>query len=193
MPTLTTAMLQDLHIGNSQLAFLPYEPTGTSYTVPTDFSKADVLFTLEGTLTLEQSSPSTTPTRIDQKHQIIDNEFGEDSEYTITGDVPSINLDLMSKFFEEGAAVSGVKTPDGDYTYAGKSFGAAKTVELVMLAVSQSKNTALIFNRVKLRFTRPKGSDNDSAKVMSFTGVCVADVNGAVITSLPTATAVTGS
>lgn len=183
-------MKQDLHIGNSQLAILPYNPTGTSYTTPTDFSAADVLFTIEGTLNFDESSPSTNPIRIDQKHEVIDNEFGEDSEYTITGDIPSISPSLMSYFFEEGAAVSGVKSPDGDFTYAGKGYGAAKTKELVVLAVSQSKKTAIILNRVKMRLTRPKGSDNTSPKVMSFTGVCVADVNGIVVTSLPTATAV---
>ncbi len=190
--TLTEAMKQDLHIGNSQLAFLAYNPGTTTYTTPTDFTDAEVLYTLEGTLNFDEGSPSTNPIRLDQKYEVIDNEFSEDQEYTITGDIPSINLNLMSYFFEEGAAVSGVKSPDGDFTYAGKAYGAAKTKEVVMLAVSQSKKTAVILNHVKMRLTRPKGSDNTSPKVMSFTGVCVADVNGNVITSLPTATAVTG-
>lgn len=179
-------------MGNSQLAILPYTP-GTGYTTPTDFSKADVLYTLEGTLNFDEGSPSTNPIRLDQKNEIIDNEFAEDQEYTMTGDIPSINLDLMSYFFEEGSAVTGVKSPDGDFTYAGKSFGAALTKEVVVLAVSQSKKTAIILNRVKMRITRPKGSDNTSPKVMSITGVCVADANGMVVTSLPTATAVAGS
>lgn len=190
MATLSASMKQDLHIGNSQLAFLIYDPTVNPYVVPTDFSAANVLVTLEGTLNFDEGSASTNPIRLDQKHEIIDNEFAEDQEYTITGDIPSINLDLMSTFFEEGAAVSGVKTPDGDFTYAGKSFGAAKTVEAVILAVSQSKKTSIILNHVKMRLSRPKGSDNTSPKVMSLTGVCVADVNGMVVTSLPTATAV---
>ena len=101
-------MKQDLHIGNSQLAILPYNPT-VSYSTPTDFSAADVLFTLEGTLNFDEGSPSTNPIRLDQKHEVIDDEFSEDQEYTMTGDIPSINLALMSYFFEEGSAVSGVK------------------------------------------------------------------------------------
>lgn len=189
--TLTEAMKQDLHIGNSQLAIIAYNP-GASYTTPTDFSDADILYTLEGTLNFDEGSPSTNPIRLDQKNEVIDNEFAEDQEYTMTGDIPSINLNLMSYFFEEGAAVSGVKSPDGDFTYAGKGYGAAKTREVVVLAVSQSKKTAIILNRVKMRLTRPKGSDNTSPKVMSITGVCVADVNGVVVTPLPTATAVAG-
>lgn len=184
-------MKQDLHIGNSQLAILPYTP-GDSYSTPTDFSDADVLYTLEGTLNFDEGSPSTNPTRLDQKHEVIDNEFGEDQEYTMTGDIPSINLDLMSYFFEEGKAVTGVKSPDKDFTYAGKGFGAAKTRDVVVLAVSQSKKTAIILNHVRMRLSRPKGSDNTSPKVMSITGACVADANGIVVTPLPTATAVVG-
>lgn len=189
MATLTAAMKQDLLIGNSQLAILPYNP-GVSYATPTDFSAADVLYTLEGTLNFDEGAPSTNPIRLDQKHEVIDNEFTEDQEYTVTGDIPSINLALMSFFFEEGAAVSGVKSPDGDFTYAGKGYGAAKTKEVVMLAVSQSKKTAIILNHVKMRLSRPKGSDNTNPMVMSFVGACVSDVNGNVVTPLPTATAV---
>lgn len=190
MATLTEAMKQDLHIGNSQLAILPYTP-GASYATPTDFSGADVLYTLEGTLNFDEGSPSTNPIRLDQKHEVIDDEFTEDQEYTMTGDIPSINLALMEYFFEAGAAVSGVKSPDGDFTYAGKGFGAAKTREVVVLAVSQSKKTAIILNHVKMRLSRPKGTDNNTPKVMSITGACIADVNGMVVTPLPTATAVT--
>lgn len=190
MATLTEAMKQDLHIGNSQLAILAYDPSAQSYSTPTDFSEADVLYTLEGTLNFDEGSPSTNPIRLDQKHEVIDNEFSEDQEYTMTGDIPSINLALMSYFFEEGDAVSGVKSPDGDFTYAGKSYGAAKTKEVVVLAVSQSKKTAIILNRVKMRLSRPKGSDNTNPKVMSITGLCIADKNGNVVTPLPTATAV---
>lgn len=189
MATLTEAMKQDLHIGNSQLAILPYTP-GASYATPTDFSEADVLYTLEGTLNFDEGSPSTNPIRLDQKHEVIDDEFTEDQEYTMTGDIPSINLALMEYFFEAGAAVSGVKSPDGDFTYAGKGFGAAKTREVVVLAVSQSKKTAIILNHVKMRLSRPKGTDNNTPKVMSITGACIADVNGMVVTPLPTATAV---
>ena len=189
MATLTEAMKQDLHIGNSQLAILPYTP-GASYATPTDFSEADVLYTLEGTLNFDEGSPSTNPIRLDQKHEVIDDEFTEDQEYTMTGDIPSINLALMEYFFEAGDAVSGVKSPDGDFTYAGKGFGAAKTKEVVVLAVSQSKKTAIILNHVKMRLSRPKGTDNTTPKVMSITGACLADVNGMVVTPLPTATAV---
>lgn len=187
--TLTDAMKQDLHIGNSQLAILAYTP-GANYTTPTDFSDADVLYTLEGTLNFDEGSPSSNPVRLDQKHEVIDDELSDDQEYTMTGDIPSINLALMSYFFEEGAAVSGVKSPDGDFTYAGKAYGAAKTKEVVVLAVSQSKKTAIILNHVKMRLSRPKGNDNNTPKVMSITGVCIADVNGNVVTPLPTATAV---
>lgn len=187
--TLTDAMKQDLHIGNSQLAILAYTP-GANYTTPTDFSDADVLYTLEGTLNFDEGSPSSNPVRLDQKHEVIDDELSDDQEYTMTGDIPSINLALMSYFFEEGAAVSGVKSPDGDFTYAGKAYGAAKTKEVVVLAVSQSKKTAIILNHVKMRLSRPKGNNNNTPKVMSITGVCIADVNGNVVTPLPTATAV---
>lgn len=189
MATLTAAMKQDLHIGNSQLAILPYTPAQT-YNTPTDFSAADVLYTLEGTLQFDEGSPSTNPIRLDQKHEIIDNEFSEDQEYTMTGDIPSINLALMDYFFEAGSAVTGVKSPDGDFTYAGKGYGAAKTKEVVVLAVSQSKKTAIIFNHVKMRLSRPKGSDNTNPKVMTITGAIIADVNGNVVTPLPTASAV---
>lgn len=188
MATLTSAMKQDLHIGNSQLAIVAYDSSRAS--VPTDFSAADVLYTLEGTLNFDEGSPSTNPIRLDQKHEVIDNEFSDDQEYTMTGDIPSINLALMSYFFEEGSDVTGVKSPDNDFTYAGKTYGAAKTVEVTVLAVSQSKKTAIIFNRVKMRLSRPKGSDNTNPKVMSITGAIIADARGGVVTPLPTATAV---
>ena len=187
--TLTPEMKQDLFIGNSQLALIPYDKDRAA--TPTDFSEADVLYTVEGTFNVDEGNPSVNVVRLDQKHEIIDGVFGETPEYTLSGDIPSINLALMSYFFEEGTAVTGVTSPDGDFTYAGKSYGAAKTVEVTALAVSQNKKTAVIFNKVRLRLSRPKITNNTDPLVMSFLGVASADNKGAVITPLPTATKVT--
>ena len=182
MATLTHAMLDDLHIGNACLSILPYTPGGVDITAGVDFSAADQLYTLEGTFNLETDDASSSDIRIDQHQEVIDVQIDKGGNWRMTGNIPSIASALLSYFFTEGSAVAagtaanktGVKghTEGGSAAYyTGQGFLATpETIEVTVLAESESKNTAILFPHVKMIVSKPKKDDNSNPAYLTFTG-----------------------
>lgn len=178
MATLTHAMLDDLHIGNASLALLPYSSTGLDITSGVSFANADQIFTLEGSFNLTSDDPSATDIRIDQHQEVIDTQIDKGGNWRMTGNIPSIAQALLEYFFTEGATVSagtassptGVTGAEGTY-YTGKGFMATpETIEVSVLAESESKNTAILFPHVKMIVSKPKKDDNTNPAYLSFVG-----------------------
>lgn len=177
--TLTHAMLDDLHIGNASLSLLPYSASGVDITSGLDFSQADQIFTLEGTFNLESDDPSNTDVKIDQHQEVIDTQIDKGGNWRMTGNIPSVAEALLAYFFPDGAAVAagtashptGVTGADGNAYYTGKGFLAMpETVEVTILAESESKNTAILFPHVKMIVSKPKKDDNNNPAYLSFVG-----------------------
>ena len=179
MATLTHAMLDDLHIGNASLSLLAYNSSGVNITSGLDFSAADQIYTLEGTFNLECDDPSSTDIKIDQHQEVIDVQIDKGGNWRMTGNIPSISVSLLSYFFTDGASIAagtasaptGVTGADGNAYYTGKGFMATPdTIEVTILAESESKNTAILFPHVKMIVSKPKKDDNTNPAYLSFTG-----------------------
>ena len=170
MATLTHAMLDDLHIGNACLSILPYNASGVDITSALNFSAADKIYTLEGTFNLECDDPSNTDIRIDQHQEVIDVQYDKGGNWRMTGNIPSVAEALLAYFFNEGQATGTITGGEGD-TYTGKGFMATpEVVEVTILAESETKNTAILFPRVKMLVSKPKKDDNANPAYLSFTG-----------------------
>ena len=176
--TLTHAMLNDLHIGNASLSLLQYTSSGLDMTGGVDFSSADQIYTLEGTFNLECDDPSSTDIKIDQHQEVIDVQIDKSGNWRMTGNIPSIAEALLDYFYPAGStisagtaqAVKGVKGTDSAF-YTGKGFKATPdTIEVSVLAESESKNTAILFPHVKMIVSKPKKDDNTNPAYLSFTG-----------------------
>ena len=171
MATLTHAMLDDLHIGNACLSILPYNASGVDITSALNFSAADKIYTLEGTFNLECDDPSNTDIRIDQHQEVIDVQYDKGGNWRMTGNIPSVAQALLAYFFNEGQTTGTITGGEGD-TYTGKGFMATpEVVEVTILAESETKNTAILFPRVKMLVSKPKKDDNANPAYLSFTGL----------------------
>lgn len=168
--TLTHAMLDDLHIGNACLSLLPYTSGGLDITSAVDFSDAEKIYTLEGTFNLTTDDASSTDIRIDQHQEVIDVQIDKGGNWQMTGNIPSIAAELLSYFFTDGST-TGTITGGESTTYTGKGFMATpETVEVSVLAESESKNTAILFPHVKMIVSKPKKDDNSNPAYLTFTG-----------------------
>lgn len=178
MATLQKSMLEDLHKGSASISIIPYTEGGVNF-ASMDFSNADQLFTLAGSLTLSPEDADTNPIKIDQLDETIDFDMNE-GNWQVNGNIPSISEAVLSYFFEEGTAVavsSEVKGPDAT-KYTGKGYGKAKFVEVSMLLVSESKQTALALARVKLAVNPPAIDDMDTPAYLKMTGYVLVNPGG---------------
>lgn len=188
---LTQAILNDLNTGNSVLKLLPYTAGGVNLAAQggIDFSSADEIFTLENTFQISKDAPSFSATKIDQKHRIIESAVEAGDNYTMTGNIPSIALDLLDLAFE--SVTGSVTVKDGDDTYtAGKAhkYG-SKEAEYTVLARSQSGNSAVVFARVKFVFSEPQHDDNTTPTYVQFNAVMLPNENASGdFVALPTHT-----
>ena len=178
MATLTHAMLDDLHIGNASISLLAYSASGVDITNGLDFSSADQIYTLEGSFNLECDDPSSTDIKIDQHQEVIDTRIDKGGNWRMTGNIPSIAQAALSYFYPDGADIvagtasspKGVTGAEGTF-YTGKGFLATpETIEVTVLAESESKNTAILFPHVKMIVSKPKKDDNDNPAYLSFVG-----------------------
>lgn len=178
MATLTHSMLNDLHIGSAAISLLSYTASGVDITSGLDFSAADQIFTLEGSFNLTADDASNTDIRIDQHQEVIDTQIDKGGNWRMTGNIPSVAVEVLEYFFTEGAAITagtavsktGVKGAEGTY-YTGKGFLATpETIEVTVLAESESKNTAILFPHVKMIVSKPRKDDNTNPAYLSFVG-----------------------
>lgn len=181
MATLTKEMLADLHSGNAAISILTYDAANGTIFNPgegqsaVDFSAADQLFTLKDTLNFTSDDPTSTDVKIDQFDKVIDSIFEDGGNWRVVGNVPTAATAVFDYFFESGATINTAikgQTIDGQYqTYTGKSYlNTKKTVEVVMLLESESRNTAIALAHVKLAVNNPAKDDDTNPSYLRFTG-----------------------
>jgi len=143
------------------------------------FASADQIFTLEGTFNLECDDPSSTDIKIDQHQEVIDVQIDKSGNWRMTGNIPSIAKELLDYFYPAGSEITAgtasspksVTGQDGSTAYTGKGFKATPdTIEVSVLAESESKNTAILFPHVKMIVSKPKKDDNTNPAYLTFTG-----------------------
>lgn len=170
MATLTSAMLDDLHIGNATISLKEYNSAGLDITTAQSFANADQIYTLEGSFNLTSDDPTSTEIRIDQHQQVIDQVIVKGGNWRMTGNIPSVAQALIEYFFTEGATAATVTGAEST-TYDGKGFMLTpETIEVSVLVESESKNTAILFPHVKLIVSPVKKDDNTNPAYLSFVG-----------------------
>ena len=120
-------------------------------------------------------APLTTEARIGAYYAVVSGlPLGD---YTMTGQVPSNAQELFDYFYEAGKAVgseagsvTGIKGQDGTTTYVGKSYGGKKEVYCSVLVESQSKQTAVVFARVRCVLSRPVMENTSTPGYCTFNG-----------------------
>lgn len=186
-PTLTAAMLSDLHKGSAAISIVPYDSAKGTYFVAqaasggndaipaVSFATADQLFTLQDSLNFTSDDPSSEDVKIDQFQRIIDIINEDGGNWQVTGNVPSIATELFDYFFNPGVAIetaiSGNSAAGSSaQTYVGKSYlNTKKSVEVAMLLESESRNTAIALAHVKLVVNFPAQEDGSHPVYLKFT------------------------
>lgn len=181
--TLTKAMLSDMMKGNAAISLLACPDTGEVTLGSLDFSEADQIFTVKDSFSISEGDPTTENTQIDQMDEIIDSQITE-GDYSMTGQVPSNATALFDYFYEAGKAVgsedttvTGIKGQGEDgTTYVGKSYGGKKEVYCSVLVESQSRETAVVFARVRCVLSRPVQENTSTPGYCTFNGYILANL-----------------
>lgn len=179
MATLTNAILNDLNTGNAVLKLLPYTAGGVNLAASggIDFSSADEIFTLENSFQIQKDAPSFTSTRIDQKHKVIESAVTAGENYTMTGNIPSIAVDLLALGFEKVTGSITVKNGNENYTSTAAFKYGGLEKEFTVLAISQSGNSAVVFARVRFIFSEPQHDDNTTPTYVQFNAAMLPNEN----------------
>lgn len=175
-------MLADMMKGNASISLLACPDSGEVTLASLDFSDADQIFTIKDSFSISEGDPTTENTQIDQMDEIIDSQITE-GDYAMTGQVPSNAQELFDYFYEAGkavgseaGAVTGIKGKDGTTTYVGKSYGGKKEVYCSVLVESQSKETAVVFARVRCVLSRPVMENTSTPGYCTFNGYILANL-----------------
>lgn len=183
MATLTKTMLSDMMKGNASISLLACPDSGEVTLGSLDFSAADQIFTVKDSFSISEGDPTTENTQIDQMDEIIDSQITE-GDYSMTGQVPSNATALFDYFYEAGKAigseegtVTGIKGQGEDgTTYVGKSYGGKKEVYCSVLVESQSRETAVVFARVRCVLSRPVQENTSTPGYCTFNGYILANL-----------------
>ena len=173
--TISVAALADLHIGVASIALLPYTAS-TGVTVSgLNFGEAEQLFSLENTFNLSSGSPTFNDIRVDQHRKVIDSSVETDDSWTLTGNFPSQAKALFDLAFTSvGSTVTITGHKDGGVSgtsYSGQGYSnVSKIAEYSVLVESETKNTAIVFARVRIIFSKPAHDDNTTPTYVTFTG-----------------------
>ena len=181
--TLTKTMLSDMMKGNAAISLLACPDSGEVTLGSLDFSEADQIFTVKDSFSISEGDPTTENTQIDQMDEIIDSQITE-GDYSMTGQVPSNATALFDYFYEAGKAVgsedttvTGIKGQGEDgTTYVGKSYGGKKEVYCSVLVESQSRETAVVFARVRCVLSRPVQENTSTPGYCTFNGYILANL-----------------
>lgn len=173
MATLTKAMIDDLHKGMAAISLLPYTDGGVTFS-NLDFTSADQIFTLKDSFSVTPSDPTSEEIKIDQKDQTIDTTVTT-GEYTMSGQIPSVAVEVLDYFMTGASTVTSVKGVD-ENTYTGKSYYIEpKEVTCSVLIESASKKTAIVFAKVKFTVAGVTIENASTPAFVSFKGDILAN------------------
>jgi len=171
-------MLSDLHIGSACLSIKSYTAgTGVDLSAAQSFADADQLYTLEGSFNLSSDDSSSSDIRIDQHQKVIDTSITKGGNWRMSGNIPSQATALLQYFYPEATASVTVTGAESS-SYSGAAFlNDPEIIEVSVLAESESKNTAILFPRVKLVVSQPRKDDNNNPVYLSFVGYILPNEN----------------
>lgn len=141
--------LSTLLKGSSAIAMVACESGSVTFS-NLDFTNADLIYSIKGSLEVNQEDGSETDVNIDQESAPIDTDK-EVGSITISANYPTIAEAAFESFYKAGKAIASLKSCVSTETYKGKSFfNEPLEKECSLLLRSKDGNTGFVFARVKL-------------------------------------------
>lgn len=157
--TLSKDLLSSLARGIATTKILPVASSGAVTMSGLDFSNAGLLYSIEGSLSIEWAEPTLEELKVDQLQQTIAVDV-EKGDITFTANYPTIAEAAIQELFKADSTAKTV-TADASHQYQGKGFFLTpKQTEVTMMIEDQDQNYAVIFARVSLTARVVYDSDN---------------------------------
>lgn len=156
--TLRKDLLDSLARGIATTKILPVT-SGSVTTGSLDFTNAGLLYSIEGSLSIEWAEPTLDEIKVDQMQQTIAVDVTK-GDITFTANYPTIAEEALGEFFNADSSAKTI-TADASTQYTGKGiFLSPKQTEVTMMIEDQAQNYAVIFARVSLTARLVYDSDN---------------------------------
>lgn len=124
-----------------------------------DFTSAGLLYSIEGSLSIEWAEPTLEEIKVDQMQQTIAVDV-EKGDITFTANYPTIAQAALAEFFKADGTSKTV-TADSSTQYQGKGiFLTPQQTEVTMMIEDQEQKWAVIFARVSITARLVYDSDN---------------------------------
>ena len=124
-----------------------------------NFSSAGLLYSIEGSLSIEWAEPTLEELKVDQMQQTIAVDI-EKGDITFTANYPTIAQAALAELFKADNTEKTV-TADSSTQYKGKGiFLTPQQTEVTMMIEDQDQKYAVIFARVSLTARLVYDSDN---------------------------------
>lgn len=147
--TLTKSLLDSLARGIATTKILPVASGGAVTMSSLDFTSAGLIYSIEGSLSIEWAEPTLDEIKVDQLQQTIAVDV-EKGDVTFSANYPTIAQAALGEFFDADSTTTTV-TADASHQYQGKGiFITPKQTEVTMMIEDQDQNYAVIFARVSL-------------------------------------------
>lgn len=156
--TLRKDLLDSLARGIATTKILPVT-SGSVTTGSLDFTNAGLLYSIEGSLSIEWAEPTLDEIKVDQMQQTIA-VYVTKGDITFTANYPTIAEEALGEFFNADSSTKTI-TADANTQYTGKGiFLSPKQTEVTMMIEDQAQKYAVIFARVSLTARLVYDSDN---------------------------------
>lgn len=157
--TLSKDLLNSLARGIATTKVLPVASTGAVTMGSLDFTSAGLLYSVEGSLSIEWAEPTLEELKVDQLQQTIAVDI-EKGDITFAANYPTIAEAALQELFKADSTSKTV-VADASHQYQGKGiFLTPKQTEVTMMIEDQDQNYAVIFARVSLTARLVYDSDN---------------------------------
>lgn len=175
--TFTKDLLAKLARGISKTYIAPVTDGSVSFSSST-FSNAGLLYSIEGSMTIDWAEPSISEIRVDQGLQTIAMDV-EKGEVTFSANYPTMASVALSEFFEKvGSTFSVTGNETSPNTYTGTGFTLEpKTTEVSVMITDMDEKFAICMARVSLTARIAYDTDNK---------IWYIGLNGRVLTNLAT-------
>lgn len=157
--TLTKDLLNSLARGIATTKILPGAANGAVTMSSLNFTTAGLIYSIEGSLSIEWAEPTLEELKVDQGQQSIAVDI-EKGDITFSANYPTIAQAALTEFFDADSTTATV-TADASHQYQGKGiFLTPKQTEVTMMIEDQDQEWAIIFARVSLTARLVYDSDN---------------------------------
>lgn len=157
--TLSKDLLSSLARGIATTKILPGAANGAVTMSSLNFTTAGLIYSIEGSLSIEWAEPTLEELKVDQGQQSIAVDI-EKGDITFSANYPTIAQAALTEFFDADSTTATV-TADASHQYQGKGiFLTPKQTEVTMMIEDQDQEWAIIFARVSLTARLVYDSDN---------------------------------